>query len=88
VRAHVLSAYLKRHYNKSFYNFINYYRIEEAKRFLTDPDQHKYSISHISENSGFTSRSAFYTAFKKNTGFTPGEYLKMPCAGENDPRAV
>jgi AraC-like DNA-binding protein len=85
VRVHVLSAYLKRHYNKSFYNLINYYRIEEAKRFLTDPEQHKYSISHISENSGFTSRSAFYNAFKKHTGFTPGEYLKMSGAGKNDP---
>ncbi|HNX65928.1 MAG TPA: helix-turn-helix transcriptional regulator [Bacteroidales bacterium] len=84
VRVHVLSAYLKRHYYKNFNNFINYYRVEEAKRFLTDPEQHKYSINHIAKNSGFTSRSAFYNAFKKNTGFTPGEYLKMSDAREND----
>jgi AraC-like DNA-binding protein len=88
VRVHVLSAYLKRHYNKNFYNFINYYRIEEAKRFLTDPEQHKYSITHIAENSGFNSRSAFYNAFKKHTGYTPGEYLKMPCTGETDSLSV
>jgi AraC-like DNA-binding protein len=88
VRVHVLSAYLKRHYNKNFYNFINYYRIEEAKRFLTDPEQHKYSITHIAENSGFNSRSAFYNAFKKHTGYTPGEYLKMPFNGETDSLSV
>jgi AraC-like DNA-binding protein len=86
VRVHVLSAYLNRHYNKSFYDFINYFRVEEAKRLLTDPEQHKYSINHIAESSGFTSRSAFYNAFKKHTGFTPGEYIKLPDVGENASR--
>ncbi|MBP1641250.1 MAG: quinolinate synthetase [Bacteroidetes bacterium] len=78
-RLHTLSAFINHHYNKNFFDYINYYRIEEAKKLLSDPDQQKYSIDTIAEKSGFTSRSAFYKAFKKNTEFTPSEYLKQTC---------
>jgi AraC-like DNA-binding protein len=75
-RVHILSALVNKHYNKTFLDFINYYRIEEAKRLLADPAQQKYSIDTIARKSGFSSRSVFYTAFRKNTASTPGEYIK------------
>lgn len=75
-RVYILSAFINKHYNKSFYDYINYYRIEEAKKLLTDPEYNKYSIDTIANKSGYGSRSVFYAAFKKNTGTTPGEYLK------------
>jgi AraC-like DNA-binding protein len=75
-KVYILSAFINRHYNKSFYDYINYYRIEEAKMLLTAPDQQKYSIDSVTEKSGFRSRSAFYKAFRKETGHTPGEFVK------------
>jgi len=76
-RVHTLSAVINKHYNKNFFDYINYYRVEEAKKLLSDPEQKKYSIDSIAEKSGFSSRSAFYKAFKKNTELTPGEYIKI-----------
>jgi AraC-like DNA-binding protein len=76
-RVHTLSAVINKHYNKNFFDYINYYRVEEAKKLLSDPEQKKYSIDTIAEKSGFSSRSAFYKAFKKNTELTPGEYIKI-----------
>jgi AraC-like DNA-binding protein len=75
-RVHTLSAVINKHYNKNFFDYINYYRVEEAKKLLSGPEQKKYSIDTIAEKSGFSSRSAFYKAFKKNTELTPGEYIK------------
>jgi len=73
---HALSRLINNHYNKNFFDYINYYRIEEAKKLLADPYQQKYTIDSIANQVGFNSRSAFYTAFKKNTNSTPSEHLK------------
>jgi AraC-like DNA-binding protein len=75
-KVYILSAFINKHYNKSFFEYINYYRIEEAKMLLADPGQQKYSIDTLAEKSGFRSRSAFYKAFRKEIGHTPGEYIK------------
>jgi AraC-like DNA-binding protein len=75
-RVYILSSYINKEYEKNFFDYINSFRIEEAKQLLADPDQQKYSIDTLATISGFSSRSVFYTAFKKNTGTTPGNYLK------------
>jgi AraC-like DNA-binding protein len=80
-RVHTLSVFINNYYKKSFFDYINSYRIEEAKTLLTDPGNQKYSINTIAESSGFSSRSSFYKAFKKNTNLTPGEYLKEQKTG-------
>lgn len=63
--------------NKSFIDFINYYRIEYSKTMLSDDHYSKYTIQTISEKSGFHSTSAFYNAFRKHTTVSPGVYAKM-----------
>ncbi|MEA4841448.1 MAG: AraC family transcriptional regulator [Bacteroidales bacterium] len=75
-RVHILSAFINKQYKINFFDYINHYRIEEAKQLLADPGQQKYSIETLAMISGFSSRSVFYTAFKKNTGTTPGGFLK------------
>jgi len=75
-RVHILSAFINKQYHKNFFDYVNYYRVEEAKHLLTDPGQQKYSIDALAKISGFSSRSVFYAAFKKNTGTTPGGFLK------------
>ncbi len=57
----------------NFYDFINYYRVEESKILLAKMPSH-YVIDAIVEQAGFKSRSTFYRVFKQTTGKTPGEY--------------
>lgn len=66
-----------------FMDFVNGYRIDRAKALLLDPDFAHLSIDGIAAEAGFRSRSAFYAAFKKGTGQTPGAYRKNPGADES-----
>ncbi|MGS2761827.1 helix-turn-helix domain-containing protein [Sinomicrobium sp. M5D2P9] len=74
VPPHTLSQFLNDNLEKSFTEFINEYRIEEAKRLLVSNDH--YTIEGIGYESGFNSKSTFFTAFKKITGTTPSKYRK------------
>ncbi|WP_093671262.1 helix-turn-helix domain-containing protein [Tenacibaculum sp. MAR_2009_124] len=58
----------------SFTDYINTYRIEEAKKkLLVDkPD----TIFAIAIDVGFNSKTAFYNAFKKLTNSTPTQFRK------------
>jgi AraC-like DNA-binding protein len=60
--------------DKNFYNFINFYRIEEAKKLLVLSENEKYSILGIAQSVGFVSKSTFNGAFKRFTGLTPTEF--------------
>lgn len=72
VSTHVLSQYLNDNLGKSYSFFVNEYRIEEAKRLLKSKPQ--YTIEAIGYESGFNSKSTFFTVFKKLTGITPAKY--------------
>ena len=58
----------------SFAEWLNSFRIEYAKKLLLSNEQ--YTIDALSSMSGFSSRSAFYAAFKKITQITPTEFIK------------
>ncbi len=73
--ARILSQIINEYSNNNFNDFINSFRIEESKKLLKG-GKDKY-ISEIQYSVGFNSRSSFYNAFKKNTGLTPGEYIKL-----------
>jgi AraC-like DNA-binding protein len=77
VSPHHLSQTINEQLNQSFVDFINAYRIEEAKRLLTDPAKKHYSILAVSEEVGFNSKSAFNTAFKRHANMTPSEFRKV-----------
>lgn len=72
ITPHQLSQFMNEKLNMDFRNFINKYRIEEAKRLLIDKPEK--SILNICFEVGFSSKSAFYNAFNKNTGKTPREF--------------
>ncbi len=74
VSKHVLSQYLNETLGKSFSNFINEYRIEKAKELLQTKTN--YTVEGLGYDSGFNSKTTFFTAFKKITGKTPAEYQK------------
>jgi AraC-like DNA-binding protein len=72
---HHISQAINQNAKMSFPDFINSFRIEEAKKKLIEP--HPGTIFAISLDVGFNSKAAFYTAFKKNTQMTPTEFKKI-----------
>lgn len=74
IRPQLLSQLLNNNLNKSFSQYVNEYRIQEAKLLLRTHASLKVEV--IAEKSGFNSKSTFYTAFKKVTGTTPAQYIK------------
>ena len=60
---------------KSFYQFINEYRIEEAKCKLKN-EKEEVSMLSLAFDVGFNSKSSFNNNFKKLTGHTPSSYRK------------
>ena len=81
VTPHQLSELINTEYKKNFFNYINAYRIDEAKKILLDHPAE--TILTIAYQVGFNSSSSFYTAFKKMTGTTPGAYRKRHRKEEN-----
>lgn len=69
---HELSRLINEHLDKTFTDFINEYRVEEAKHLITINS--RYTLEAIGNQSGFNSKSAFYKAFKKFHGTTPGKF--------------
>jgi len=72
-----LSRLINENFKLSFNDFVNKYRIAEAKNLLTDPENKNRTILELMYTCGFYSKSTFNTAFKKFTGQTPSEYRKI-----------
>jgi len=71
-----LSQIINQKMEKNFTDFINEYRIEEAKRLLANPANRDKKIEGIAYDAGFNTPSSFYAAFKKFTECTPTQYRK------------
>jgi AraC-like DNA-binding protein len=71
-----LSRMINTYGQKNFNQFVNTFRIQEAKRMLDDADFDKFNFSGIAEAVGFNSRSSFFTNFKQIEGITPLEYKR------------
>ena len=74
VPAYQVSLALNEGMKKNFYDVINGYRVEEAKRLLLDSKNSNYTILSVGFEAGFNSKTTFNTVFKKFTGLTPTEY--------------
>lgn len=70
-----LSQLLHSHYDKSFPDFINTYRVKAVKQRLENIDSRDYTLLALGDECGFNSKSSFYRVFKEHTGVTPAEYL-------------
>jgi AraC-like DNA-binding protein len=65
--------------NQNINDFINSYRIEEAKLIIAENNDPKKTFLEVAFESGFNSKSSFYLVFKKSTGVTPSEFKKQHC---------
>jgi AraC-like DNA-binding protein len=68
-----LSIVINSRMQKGFTEYVNFYRVEEAKKLLRDTDN---KISYILVESGFGSPQSFYSIFKSVVQLTPTQYRK------------
>jgi AraC-like DNA-binding protein len=76
VPARNLSQVINSRMGQNFVDFINSYRIEEAKRLLSGSGACEKTILEIAYDSGFNSKSVFNKAFKKHAGIPPVEFRR------------
>lgn len=69
-----ISRVLNHHLNQNFYEFVNQYRIQEAKKVLLD--DRKKTVLEVLYEVGYNSKSTFNTHFKQSTGYTPTDFRK------------
>lgn len=71
---HHLSQVFNERLGKSFLEYLNDLKLEEARRRLSDPSFYRYTIAGIALDSGFSSVSGFNDIFKKKYGTTPSKF--------------
>lgn len=71
-----LSQVINEQLQMSFFDYINSHRIEMAKELLITPLPHTQTVLDVAMASAFNSKSAFYSAFKKQMGITPAQFKK------------
>ncbi|HJR06058.1 MAG TPA: helix-turn-helix domain-containing protein [Pyrinomonadaceae bacterium] len=82
IPAQHLSQTINERLQQNFFDFVNTYRVEEAKRRLLDPAKQHYSVLAIAEEVGFNSKSSFNAVFKKHVQMTPSEFRKAKMNAE------
>ncbi len=73
---HNASQIINEHFNVSFHEFVNTYRIKEAKQLLIDEKKQRLNIINIAYEVGYNNKVTFNKAFKKDTQLTPSQYQK------------
>lgn len=68
-----INRVFKKAIGKTIFQWLNDYRIHEAKKLL---QSHFYTHRQIAEKTGFSNEFYFSRVFKKLTGSTPSEYQK------------
>lgn len=72
-----VSAVINKHYGTNFFEFMNSYRVEEAKRLLGDSQHADMTVMDVLLHAGFNSKSAFHRFFNRLVGMSPTEYRKQ-----------
>jgi AraC-like DNA-binding protein len=78
INPHQLSYLLNVHFNENFNSFINRLRINYIlDQFSIHDNLQQYSIDGLGRQAGFSSKTTFFTEFKKRMGQTPYAYLQQ-----------
>lgn len=73
---HHVSQVINEKMNKNFYELLALYRVEYAKKLISEDKDVKLTVEELTELVGYNSKSSFNIAFKKYTLKTPSEYRK------------
>lgn len=74
IPSRTLSTTINRQFQQNFFEFVNHYRVEEAKTQLANPGQKDKTMIDVMADCGFNSKATFNTFFKKLVGSTPSQY--------------
>ena len=77
ISTNYLSQVINENLKKNFFDFVNEYRVNLVKQKMKDPTNSQYTLLALAYDCGFNSKSSFNVIFKKNTGLTPSQYLKL-----------
>ncbi|MBB4807220.1 AraC-like DNA-binding protein [Chryseobacterium defluvii] len=73
-----LSTTINANKNKNFNSYINELRVNYiVNKLKNDPQYLKYKISHLAEESGFSSHNTFTTSFSNYIGVSPSNFIKF-----------
>ena len=78
--ASIISKTINQGFQLNFNDFINQYRIDAIKNAFDNNEHKKSTLLGIAFDCGFNSKATFNRAFKKNTGYSPKEYLEKRSA--------
>jgi AraC-like DNA-binding protein len=62
--------------HKSFFDYVNEFRIEEVKSRINNPAYAHLKMVEIAYESGFNSKATFNRVFRKLTGKSPSDYRR------------
>lgn len=77
IPSRTISTCINQRMGMNFNEWVNNYRVEIALKLIQSDSKNLLSIEGIGIDSGFKSRSAMYTAFKKKTGHSPGHFRNI-----------
>ncbi|MGB4847638.1 MAG: helix-turn-helix domain-containing protein [Saprospiraceae bacterium] len=77
VHPNYLSQVINSRENKTFYDLVNEKRVNAFIKNITQPTSQQYTMLAIALDCGFNSKASFNRNFKKYTGYTPSEYVKL-----------
>ncbi|MEX8549152.1 MAG: helix-turn-helix domain-containing protein [Mucilaginibacter sp.] len=76
ISTHDLSFVLNEGFGLSFFGFVNSYRITEVKQLMLSGQYKQLNMLGIAYSAGFNSKTTFNTAFKKETGLSPTQFIQ------------
>jgi AraC-like DNA-binding protein len=68
---------LKKEGFRNFPHFINHYRVEEAKKMMSQEAFQVYTLEAIADMAGFGTRQGFYNVFERMVGMKPARYRRI-----------
>jgi AraC-like DNA-binding protein len=72
-----LATLINENYSQSFTDYINDLRLKCIDKQVLENKHLRYSFEHIAYDAGFSSKNAFYVAFKKLRNSTPKKFYNI-----------
>jgi AraC-like DNA-binding protein len=74
--SHHVSQVINEKLNKNFFELLAGYRVDHAKKLISEDAENKLTVEELAEMVGYNSKSSFNSAFKTITSQTPSEFRK------------